>query len=394
MSIDGEIKDVKIPQKVQARFKGFDVSDYDVICFDEVMLYGPKELGLINNFITNHPAIKFLATGDADQLKPFTNTYNNVKSITKYLDRCRDMVFPNQFVLQISKRLKSQDDRDKLAGLKVDIFNKAIPVETICKTYGLNTISNIKDVITKQNITYFNYYADMINDMTHKKVINKGSYYYKGLELVCKSHFTHKQARLYVNYIYTIETINSKTFTVREPVDDVIIEHIFETADIKKYFRLSYANTCHSVQGMSIDDKITIFNSNIDSHVDRHYLWTALTRATDFNNVSIFIHGKNEVERLSKSRLIRYFNNKVASYKTQDTNKARPITDDYITAEWIMTQYTVNKSCCYCSIPFEFETNEDELMISNLTVDRIDNAKPHIKSNCCLSCLHCNVSKK
>ena len=146
-----------------------------MVCFDEVMLYGPKELGLINNFITNHPAIKFLATGDADQLKPFTSTYNNVKSMTNYLNRCRDMVFPNQFVLQISKRLKTAEDREKLNGLKVDIFDKSLPVETICKKYGLNTISNIKDVSTKQNITYFNYYADIINDTTHKKVINKGS---------------------------------------------------------------------------------------------------------------------------------------------------------------------------------------------------------------------------
>jgi hypothetical protein len=198
-----------------------------------------------------------------------------------------------------------------------------------------------------------------------------------------------------VNYIYTIETINSKTFTVREPVDDVIIEHIFETVDLKKYFRLSYANTCHSVQGLSINEKITIFNSNIDSHVDRHYLWTALTRATDFNNVSIFIHGQAEVERLSKSRLMRYFNNKIASYKSQDAKKGRSITDaDYITAEWIMTFYSYNKTCSYCSVPFEFDVDEDEQMTSNLTVDRINNDKPHTKANSCLSCHLCNVSKK
>ena len=396
MSIDGDIKgQAQDTKKIQTRYKGFDVSEYDVVCFDEVMLYGPKELGLINNFIKNHPSIKFLATGDADQLKPFTSTYNNVKSMTAYLNRCRDMVFSNQFVLQISKRLKTAEDREKLNGLKVDIFDKSLPIETICKKYGLNTISNIKDVSTKQNITYFNYYADIVNDMTHKKVINKGSYYYKGLELVCKAHFTHKQARLYVNYIYTIQTINSKTFTVREPVEDVIVEHIFETADIKKYFRLSYANTCHSVQGLSISEKITIFNSNIDSHVDRHYLWTALTRATDFNNVSIFIHGLAEVGRLSKARLMRYYNNKITSYKSQDAKKGRSIDDaDYVDAEWIMAQYNKNKTCSYCSIPFEFDVDEDELMTSNLTVDRINNDKPHTKANSCLCCHLCNVSKK
>jgi len=45
-----------------AKFKVFDVTAYDTICFDEVMLYSPKLLKKIDRFIKLHPEKKFLST--------------------------------------------------------------------------------------------------------------------------------------------------------------------------------------------------------------------------------------------------------------------------------------------------------------------------------------------
>ena len=36
------------------------------------------------------------------------------------------------------------------------------------------------------------------------------------------------------------------------------------------------------VIGLSIDEQITIFDVNVP-YVDKYYIWTALTRATDFS---------------------------------------------------------------------------------------------------------------
>lgn len=383
-----------------ARRKPFDVTDYDVICFDEAMLYGPNQLKLITEFMNSHQNKKFIATGDSNQLPAVCNM-ENIKNIKAYISDAISMVFPNNIELKINKRLKSEEDRAKLANLKQDIFNTEFAVEFICNKYGIKTINAMSDVNTSNNISYFNYYSDKVNKHCHDKFAKKlkksikinGQDYYPGLELVCKKHFKKNSERLFVNYIYKINHITTNCFTVVEPVEDIEINHEFPLSELSKYFKLSYCNTCHSVQGMSISDAITIFNANIDSHVDRTYFWTALTRATDLTKVTVFIHSKEEVERLELSRLQRYFRTKVENYKTQDTVKGRKISEDYITADWIKDTYNACKQCSHCALPFEFDVDADNHVVSNLTVDRIDNGKAHTKNNCVLSCHHCNVSK-
>ena len=51
------------------------------------------------------------------------------------------------------------------------------------------------------------------------------------------------------------------------------------------HFALPYANTCYSVKGLSLDGPISIFDVNTP-YVDKYFIWTALTRATDFSNVT------------------------------------------------------------------------------------------------------------
>jgi hypothetical protein len=89
---------------------------------------------------------------------------------------------------------------------------------------------------------------------------------------------------------------------------------------------LLYANTCHSVQGLSINEPITIFDINTP-YVDPFYIWTTLTRATDFNNVTVFLHGKNEVNSLGESKIKQFFNEKVENYKLQDKRGKRAFND-------------------------------------------------------------------
>ena len=88
------------------------------------------------------------------------------------------------------------------------------------------------------------------------------------------------------------------------------------TLDIKllRHFKLPHCLTCHSVQGLSIDDKVTIFDCNTP-YVDRNFVWTAITRVRDLNNVTYFEHPDNEVKSLEDSRLKQYFNLKINGYK-------------------------------------------------------------------------------
>lgn len=161
------------------------------------------------------------------------------------------------------------------------------------------------------------------------------------------------------------------------------------------HFSLSYSNTCHSVQGLSIKEPMTIFDINTP-YVDRYFVWTALTRATDFKNVTIFQHSKDDVCALTRCRVKQYFEKKVDGYKTQDKLAERPWkTNTFVTAEWINEEYgkLKIKQCSCCKSPYEVFVDQDGTVKSNLTVDRIDSNLPHLKTNCRLLCKTCNSVK-
>ena len=157
-----------------------------------------------------------------------------------------------------------------------------------------------------------------------------------------------------------------------------------------KIFRLSYCNTCHSEQGCSIDEDITILDSNTP-YIDKYWIYTAITRARSLDKVTIFIHSGKEIQKLEHCKLKQYINMKVENYKEQDRIAGRVIdTKNYCDFEWFDNAYG-NNSCCYhCGCGFELGMDKDNNVFSNITFDRIDNSICHSKSNLLLSCLDCN----
>ena len=109
----------------------------------------------------------------------------------------------------------------------------------------------------------------------------------------------------------------------------------------------------------------------------------------------IILYGSDEeeIKRLTISRLIQYFNMKAMNYKKQDAKASREITEDYINSNWIIDQFEKNKICSICFNNLFINIDDDNIIISNITVDRIDNKLSHIKNNCRLMCVSCNFSK-
>ena len=140
--------------------------------------------------------------------------------------------------------------------------------------------------------------------------------YYNGLELICRRFYKAKAGKLYTNYSYVIKKINKKEFTVLEPVED--IEMTFDISILEKHFKLPYCFTLHSVQGLSLDDEITLFDCNTP-YVDRHFVWTAITRARDLSKITVYEHGEDEVRRLEKARMLQYLKLKIDFYKKKET---------------------------------------------------------------------------
>ena len=80
----------------------------------------------------------------------------------------------------------------------------------------------------------------------------------------------------------------------------------------------------------------------------------------------------------------------------QDTKCFRDYNiNDYVNTEWIYEQLDKqNNKCLIRFIPLEAFLNENNIVKSNITFDRIDIKTSHIKKNCQLLCNMCNCSKK
>jgi len=173
-----------------------DVTPYEAICFDEIMLYNAKHMARIYKYILNHPDHRFFATGDADQLMPFDQMPNNVKNVTAYMKACVEQVFPNVIILKENKRLKTIEDKQRLNALKADIFDTNQKIKDVlvkhgiiktsvrhvrsCSNYDDETGERVEyditvydcprtlyDVTAQKNITYFNYKAKQVNTLIH-----------------------------------------------------------------------------------------------------------------------------------------------------------------------------------------------------------------------------------
>ena len=76
---------------------------------------------------------------------------------------------------------------------------------------------------------------------------------------------------------------------------------------VQKNFTHNYCRTCHSFQGSTIDDAITIFDWWF-VHVDRSWIYTAITRSTDLRQVYLYDYDEEE-ER--EGDMLNYFKPKV-----------------------------------------------------------------------------------
>ena len=79
-----------------------------------------------------------------------------------------------------------------------------------------------------------------------------------------------------------------------------------------------------------------------------------------------------------------------------DTNHNRLYDlQDYIDEEFLNYVWNEQDQQCYhcnCVMTLEFSTTTR--IPTQISIQRLDNDLPHIKSNCVLSCLSCNVKRK
>jgi hypothetical protein len=124
---------------------------------------------------------------------------------------------------------------------------------------------------------------------------------------------------------------------------------------VAKHFIYGYCRTGHSLQGVTIRDKITVCDWRYLERQDpvrlRKWLYVAITRATSLDDVQIFAGGNAEFnDQLWKL----YLKKKVMQYKEQDKRANREMDpENYITEQWL--DDNLCNVCIHCQLHLRCE---------------------------------------
>ena len=358
----------------------FDFSGFDVIVFDEICFNNSYVLAKIKDFVDQNWKDKFiLATGDAKQLAPI-KALTNTKKHEVYMNECIDTIFPQHIYLEECKRL-GEKDRDKLKSIFYDIFERRLDLIDVINKYFEYTT----DIAgTESNIAYLNNTCREVSKQIRKRQ-GKKSEFEIGEIMICREYRKTKTYKLNVNFRYEIISITDPWITIANiKTKEEIVLHV---GILRSHFIFAFCFTCHSVQGCSIDDDVTIFDWN-HHLISREWLWTAITRARDLNRVKFYKYSSDLNEEFNEKCVENYFQRKVVAYKEQDRKANRTIDKfNYIDAQWLLDR--VNDKCYNCGCGFTLSIDSGNIN-SNLTAQRLDNDQPHLKDNCVAFCASCN----
>jgi hypothetical protein len=370
--------------------KPFDLTEYKAVFFDEIAKHSPDRLKRISNFIINHPNLLIFGGGDYKQIAPI-----NFSGNTKYLDDCLNILFPNQILFKEIKRITDENEKQKIKDIYKYIFedNEKVDIVKLCEKFDIKMIKDLHKVNTKMNLAYFNFRCENISSMINSEVLKNKVKFNVNQNIVCRKYHKARGITLNTNYTYKIKSFKKGMCKIEDETNK--IEYDISNTLLNSHFILEYCRTIDSMQGTSIGEKFTIFDLNL-SYVSKNHIWVAITRARSLKDIQIFIHDDKEKQRYNQSKLKQYFSFKVDNYKTQDKKAKRDFkNEDFIDEEFIFDQMKkTNNKCSYCLSDLQLFIDNDNNVKSNLTIDRINNSLAHIKKNCKISCLICNVSKK
>ena len=362
----------------------FDHSDFNVIFFDEIFMSNIYIYNKIREFVKNNPDKIIIGAGDTKQLQPI-NDLTNTQPHDIYADICIDKI-KYSIYLKISKRVSDDEQRKKLEDAYNDMWINEMPVDKWVEKHARYT-SEINP--HHMNIAYTNIRCKSVSDEVRKKLGKKGLYEV-GEEIICRLYLkTDDGAKFNANIRYKILCINSWGITIENIKDKK--KYTLTEELLNKHFRYGYCATCHSCQGASINNNIVIHEWDKSYLVSREWIWTAYTRARDFNKVAFFKNEKAE-EKMEQQLLINYLKNKIDGYKKQDMKAGRELNENnFVDVNFCMER--LKGTCQKCGGDFHIEIKKGALS-SNFTCQRVDNNFSHTKDNCVAYCNYCNCSSK
>ena len=150
--------------------------------------------------------------------------------------------------------------------------------------------------------------------------------------LICRLHGNEEDGKFNVNVRWFITKVEGNMLQIQDIKDKDNVRTISENF-LDEHSRYAYCSTCHSLQRTS-SRNITIHEWQISYLASRGWLWCAITRGRDFNNVYFCKNDKAD-EETQTNVVIGYFNNKVKGWKKQDKVAGREIDEkNFVNEDW------------------------------------------------------------
>ena len=347
MRIRNEGDDVIAKRKV-------DISKMRCLVCDEIEFCEMKIKHKLKEFMEEHDNVVAIGNGDSGQLPPIENL-NNITDYDRYNESVMGLIFDYEIVLEGSYR--ATQDEERLERIRGGSKESVIAM--------FKTINEGEIKITDRVITALRYTSQRINRMLNNqegivrlkknkmgtiKIDNFG-FVWKGQELRCTKYFLSKinkeEKRFYTSSTYTAEKVGAEKIIIDDGVE-------MDGKRLKKHFTFAYANTCHSWQGSTIDNRegnrviICDWNHRI---ADKRWLYTAITRATNLDNVFLISSDNNNEKNIpSTSRcehcgIVLHDENRVKQKDRINNNISHSEKDD---------KYNTVESCTHCNTSIAF----------------------------------------
>lgn len=388
--------------------RAYDVSAITHIVFDEIFCYKPQMLSQLKRFMAKHEGkIKFYAAGDPHQNAPIIGTCLSRLELKEFYIRTVGTLFPKQIRLSICKRVSSAHERERMTEIKDAVLHSDTDLLDICRKY-FKPITSVEQLGEGRAVCYTNESARVVNRIRQEAEASElekqgvkihrfpalNRLYYMGQSLRCRAY--NKAPRLYVNYTYMVSGFEEKGGVIT----GIYLNHNpfpWALSLIRKHFNYDFANTCHSLQGMSASDGVCLFDVE-GWYITREWFYTALTRTRDLNKVYFWdaFQAGTTVSGLpaaTDADFVELMVERIADHKKEDKKKGFDWEEEeYVDGERILELFhEQNKQCAHCGENLLARWKKGDKNAT--TIDRIDNDFAHVKDNVMLTHCRCNAAR-
>ena len=146
---------------------------------------------------------------------------------------------------------------------------------------------------------------------------------------IFNEHFRYKIVHSSKEGIMTLKNIKTKTL------------QSLEIDKVRKNFIFAWCSTCHSAQGSSINDEITIFEYNyLFVRNYKEWLWTALTGCRDLKKGFFKYNKNNTSDEFNTKCIISYYDRKIENHRVQDRTAKRTIPKEGdVNTQWLLDNF-------------------------------------------------------